>query len=488
MPSAARALLERWRADRMAFRREAILLEGARPFGEVIAPWQAEDFAALDSGAHRHAYFERPRGHSKTADIGTEAVCELVLGPREQVLFCCASDEDQARLLYDDVVVKLRRNRLLASLVTIGRKEIRVRATGSKLVVLNSDVGSSWGLRPDWIACDELVEWRGRGLWDSLWSATGKRVRCRVLVISTAGWDRASIGWEVREMARTEANWLLSARGQCAPWVAREWLEQQRRTLPAHVFARLHEARWVDGVGAFLTADEVAAVFGGVPESPTGGRRAIGLDIGLTRDRTVASVVREADGVVVVEALVTWQGKPGAKVDLEEVEREVLELAREYRSPVHLDPFQGVQMAQRLRRQGVAVTEYAFTGESRRRLFALVLDLVRSHRLRSHGHEELRRELLGLEATETAAGWRVDHTVGRHDDHVVAVALAAQAVAGRAVIDLERYLAEMPDPNEARLEAEHAFVVRTRGGFADPLSKGFQGPRNDGGSRFGGDL
>ena len=27
---------------------------------------------------------------------------------------------------------------------------------------------------------------------------------------------------------------------------------------------------------------------------------------------------------------------------------------------------------------------------------------------------------------ETAAGWRVDHRPGRHDDHVVAVALAAQ--------------------------------------------------------------
>jgi hypothetical protein len=34
----------------MTFRQEAILLEDGAPFGNAIEPWQAEDFAALDSG------------------------------------------------------------------------------------------------------------------------------------------------------------------------------------------------------------------------------------------------------------------------------------------------------------------------------------------------------------------------------------------------------------------------------------------------------
>jgi len=87
-----------------------------------------------------------------------------------------------------------------------------------------------------------------------------------------------------------------------------------------------------------------------------------------------------------------------------------------------------VLMAQRLRGRGVEVVEYPFTGESRRKLFGTLLDLIRTGRLRCRPHEELRRELLGLEVQETMAGWRVDHRVGRHDDHVVAVALAAQHV------------------------------------------------------------
>jgi hypothetical protein len=113
------------------------------------------------------------------------------------------------------------------------------------------------------------------------------------------------------------------------------------------------------------------------------------------------------------------------------VEATVAELARQHAARVVVDPWQGVLLAQRLRARGVHVVEYPFTGESRRKLFGAVLDLVRTCRLRCRPHEDFRRELLGLEVQETAAGWRVDHRVGQNDDHVVAVALAAHAIAAR---------------------------------------------------------
>jgi phage terminase large subunit-like protein len=176
----ARDLLARWRADRMAFRREAILLEDGRALGEVMEPWQADDFRALDDPAHRHAYLERPRGHSKTGDLGTEAVTELVLGRPGSQLFCAAADEEQARLLLEDVRGKFERSPTLKPLVRYTRTEIIVKATGSRLKVMSGDAPSAYGLRPDWIALDELAEWRRRDLWDSLWTATGKRASCRI--------------------------------------------------------------------------------------------------------------------------------------------------------------------------------------------------------------------------------------------------------------------------------------------------------------------
>jgi hypothetical protein len=259
-----------------------------------------------------------------------------------------------------------------------------------------------------------------------------------MLVITTAGFDRTSICWEVRQNAEREADWFFSARGRCASWISEAWLEQQRRTLPAHVYARLHESRWVEGAGAFLLEREVDAIFTSDLPPMGPGPRAIGLDLGITRDAAVAAVVRRDldTGLVIVEALETWEPR-GGKIHLPDVEDDVAELARRFGAPLIADPYQGVLLAQRLREKGVAVMEFTFTSESRRRLFGTLLDLIRSGRIRARPHEALERELLGLEVAETAAGWRVDHKRAGHDDHVIAVALAAQHVADQAPIDFK---------------------------------------------------
>ncbi len=197
----------------MAFRREAIILEDGRAF--AMEDWQCEDFEALDAPQYRHAYIERPRGHSKTGDLGSEAVAELVLGRPGSQLYCAAADEDQAKLLLADVVGKFQRHELLAPLVKVTRNTVTVTSTGSKLTVLAADAPSAYGLRPDWIACDELPSWRRRELWDSLWTATGKRPRCRMFVIGTAGRKALHcVGGAVHRGAR-ERLVLLQSRAVC---------------------------------------------------------------------------------------------------------------------------------------------------------------------------------------------------------------------------------------------------------------------------------
>lgn len=182
-------------------------------------------------------------------------------GPSGSRIYAAGADQDQAGLLLDDVRGKFLRSPILAPLVKLTRTTLTVTATGSTLIVLAANAPSAYGLRPDMIVVDELAEWRRRELWDSLWSATGKRPRCRLLAISTAGWDQTSIAWEVRQIAEREADWYFSTRGPCASWVSDTWREQQRRTLPPHVFARLHLNEWVTGVGAFLTSQEVDSIF-----------------------------------------------------------------------------------------------------------------------------------------------------------------------------------------------------------------------------------
>ncbi len=424
--------LRRWRADRMAFR-EALSMPDGRRFGDVMAPFQRRAFEALDSGQYHNLFEERPRGASKTTDLAAEATCELFLGPPGGRLYAAAVDRDQAALLHEAAVGWIRRTPLLAGAVEIERWRIIVPATDTVLMVLAADAPSSWGLAPTWICCDELAQWperEGEEMWLSLFTASGKR-RARVVVASTPGWDRSSLCWRVREIALREPSWYVDELHEPAPWVPEDWLEEQRRSLPPQVFERLHLGPWTDAGGAFLTAAEVDAIF--APELPSGpGPAAVGVDLGVARDAAVVALVRRlAGGLIVVEALQTWEPRGSARVELQDVEQAVAALGRRVSAPVILDPWQAVLLGQRLKAQGAQVVEFPFTSENRRRLFSVLLDLVRSNRLRCRPHEALRRELVALEVQETTAGWRVDHRPGRHDDHVIAVGLAAQRIAER---------------------------------------------------------
>ena len=441
--------------------RNAIILEDDRTMAEHWADgrdaWQREDLEALDKFETRHALLSRPRGHSKTGDAGSEAVVELLTG-KDKVMLAYAADEEQATLLLNDVKAKLRRGGYVSDVsprtsfskeqpevwqpgdpikVHIYQDRI-VSTSGNVLTVEASDVSSSWGKRPDWVVCDELVEWRRPELWQAIWSATGKRPRSRVIVITTSGWDKSHFAWDVFEMARTENDWYFSSRRQCASWIQPKWLEQQKRTMPEHVYKRLHENLWVDGFGAFLSSEEVERIFTlEVPPENTG-RAAIGLDVGLTHDRTVLSVVRlfpqpnRGAPLLYCDALETWQGSRSNKVDLADVQRSAYDASVQWRAPVYADPHQAEQLIQNLVKLGRVAKPYTFTSATRRDLFAGLFAAIREGRLKCAPHEELRRELLGLEVQTTASGsYRVDHKTGRYDDHVIALSLAVHGAQER---------------------------------------------------------
>ncbi len=438
--------------DPMWVRKHAIFLPDGQRFGDIMTDWQEEDFVAGDEHPDRHTYWERPRAHSKTWDLAVNAATDMLLGPPRRNLYGLAADEEQGELLKNDIAGIFDRHPTLRPLVKIAARTITVQRSGTTFTNLNSNAPTLYGLRPDRVYVDELVEHRRRDAWDALWTATGKRPGCTVHVISTAGWDRTHFAWAVREHARTDPAWLFSSRGQCAAWITPAWLAQQRATLPEHVYARLHECRWVEGAGAWLSVAQVDGVFGGVPEGD--GEDSLGLDIGIARDRTVIARVTRLDGLYAVRHLQVFAPSKEERVDLTLVEAELEALARRHRCPVYYDPHQAESMAQRLTQRGISMHAVPFTNEKRRTLFSRLLDLIRTGRLRAHPHELLREELLGLEVKETLAGWRVDHKAGRHDDCVVAVGLA---LSGLAEADIELAFVGAAVPRSAsELEAEAA--------------------------------
>lgn len=429
--------LVRLKRDRMVFRSMLVLPDG-RTFGAAMADFQREDFAGLDRPGIRYCYLERSRGASKTTDLACECVAELFLSPPGGRLFGAAVDRDQAALLHEAASGWIRRTPGLAEAVEVERWRLIVPSTDTIFTTLSADAPSSWGLSPTWVCCDELAMWpegQGEALWQALWSSSGKR-NARVICITTAGFDLASLCWRVREMARSEPSWYFSSRSETPPWISPEWIELQRRSLPEHVFKRLHQSVWTEGAGAFLLASEVDGIFTENPPE-NGGRRVIGLDLGLSRDATALAVVRRdaKTQVLVVDEIETWRSRAGERVDLTAVEEACAMFAEKFSASVYVDPWQAALLAQRLRNRGVAVKEMTFTAENRGRLFSTLLDLIRGGRLRARSNPEFRRELLGLEVTPSAGGFRVDHRRTGHDDIVVAVGLGTQALAQEAAFD-----------------------------------------------------
>lgn len=420
-----------WRAAPLTFLEDVLTLEDGRSYGAALDPWQREDFETAFSAPEKHIWWERARGHSKTQDASALALYHLLSRAGARIYFA-AVDRDQAALAHDSLRGFIQRSPLLRQSLKTGQWKILAGSIDSTLEVLAADAASSWGLRPALVVVDELQAWRGERaeeLFHALYSALGKVPGARMLVSTTAGWDRTSLCWKLRERVQSDPAWLFSRRGQCASWVSQDFLQQQRRILPEHVYRRLHLNEWTEGSGAFLTFAEVESIFGGasVPECSRG-KHFIALDVGLSHDATVVAVAHLEGQDVAIDAIKAWKGTPADRVNLAAVEEWLLNASRVYSaSKLLADPWQAVGLIQRLQERGIRAMDVSFGQQYRGRLFANLLELVRTQRLRCFPHPDLKDELLRLEFREVSGNLRVDHPSGGHDDHAVAVAMAALA-------------------------------------------------------------
>jgi phage terminase large subunit-like protein len=174
--------VQRYLVDRMAFRREQLILEDGRPFGAAVELWQEENiFGPLDERdtaghpRYRLAYIETPRGQGKTTMAAAEALSELVLGGAGRRIYCFANDEDQAGLLHEAAAGFVRRNPLLGGALKVERRLVRSPRTGSYLRVMAADAASAHGLTPDLVVFDELHALHRRDLWDAVYTAIAKK-------------------------------------------------------------------------------------------------------------------------------------------------------------------------------------------------------------------------------------------------------------------------------------------------------------------------
>ena len=256
-----------------------------------LLPWQANDVIRPLFGwkrpdglrRYRRAYIAVPRKNGKSqlaAGVGLYLLFSD--GEPGAEIYSAAADRDQAAIVFEAASSMVEEAPELFGQSETYRRSIVVENTRSSYKVLSSDVKTKHGLNAHGIIFDELHTQPNRDLWDVLTTSTGSRRQPLTFAITTAGFDKQSICYEIHDYAEKvqdgiiddpeflpvifgapdDADWSDPAIWQGANpslgiTVSRDYLEAESnraKETPGYVntFRRLHLNQWTESSSRWL--------------------------------------------------------------------------------------------------------------------------------------------------------------------------------------------------------------------------------------------
>ena len=151
------------------------------------------------------AYIEIPKKNGKS-ELGAAIALNMLINDDEwkAEVYSCASDRQQAAIVFDVAVDMVRQSPALMKRVKIipSTRRMIYQPTGSIYQVLSSEVAPKHGLNVSACIFDELHTQPTRALYDVMTQGSGDaRKQPLWFFLTTAGTDRNSICWEVHQKA-----------------------------------------------------------------------------------------------------------------------------------------------------------------------------------------------------------------------------------------------------------------------------------------------
>ena len=297
-----------------------------QPF--ILDQWQSDIIEAMfgwkkPDGTRRYqaAYIEIPRKNGKSTLCAGIGLYHLFADQTDhgKEVYSCAAEREQASIVFDIASQMVAAEPILRSNSKTFRKAISVEKTASTYKVLSADAYTKHGLNASMIVFDELHAQQSRDLWDVMSTSTGARVQPLTVAITTAGYDRNSICYEVRNYAERVRDGILEDQSflpviYCADdkddftkestWkkanpaygisIRKEYFEREAMKaseLPSYenTFRRLHLNQWTEQATRWLPMDrwDEANDFHEFGDRPCYG----GLDLASTTDITALVLV-----------------------------------------------------------------------------------------------------------------------------------------------------------------------------------------------------
>jgi hypothetical protein len=298
---------------------------------------------------YREALWGLPRKNGKSTSGAALGLYLLVADeePGAEV-YAAASSRMQAGVVFEEARQMVEASPVLSDALVVRRNHIEYPEINGIFRALAADAPRQHGLNPSGVVIDELHAHKNPELYYALTTGSAAREEPLVISITTAGYDRSSICWDVfqRGLSGEEPDflfWWLGAREEadwsdpslwkaCNPasWVTADYLETEWRRLPPAVFARLHLNTWTEAEELWLPVGAWGEL-GGEVIIPEKAPIYVGVDIGLRHDTSAVAIVHEDEaGLFHVSVRVFDPPGDGHKLNLLAVENYLLELADRY--------------------------------------------------------------------------------------------------------------------------------------------------------------
>jgi len=438
----------------------------------TLQTWQREFISELfgwkradGTRKYRRAYLEVPRKNGKsTLAAGIALLLLYADGEAGAEVYSAAGDKDQARIVFDQAKAMVEEAPVLRKVSKVWRYSITVEESRSSYKVLSADAFTKHGLNAHGVIFDELHAQPTRDLWDVLTTATGARRQPLVVAITTAGFDRESICWEVHEYARQvnegividnsflgaiyaadeqddwtqEATWRKANPGYGVTVKPDYLAEEAKRAMASpsyqNTFRRLHLNQWTQQDVRWLDMRAWEACGGAVNAEALRGRPCYGgLDLASTTDLAALALVFppmvEGEAYQVLMRFWTPQSSllerarrdrapynawardgfltatPGDVIDYGRIRADVEALAQVYQvREVAFDRWGAVQMSQELMAAGMTMVQFGQGFASMSGPSKDLERLVLQGKLAHGGHPVLRWNADNVTATTDPAG------------------------------------------------------------------------------------
>lgn len=278
---------------------------------------------------YRSCLLMLPRKNGKTELAAAIAIYCLMFDSVQGEIYCAAADREQASKVFLAMVAMIRNDPELEAQVEIveSRKRIVHRKSGSFCQAISAEAYSKHGFNASVVIYDELHCAPNRELWDVLSTSQGGRLQPLMIAISTAGYDRHSILWELYAHAKKvlenpaldptflpilyeapmDADWTDEtvwkkanpALGDFRSIDEMRIMAARAKEIPAqeNTFRRLYLNQWTEQADRWISMPAWDGCLATIDRSSLKGRRCfVGMDLSSTRDLTALVAVFPDDG------------------------------------------------------------------------------------------------------------------------------------------------------------------------------------------------